>query len=315
MKEISITKAEENQRLDKFLKKYFKAAQNSFIYKMLRKKNITLNEQKATGAEKIKQGDLIQVFFSEETYQKMRGAFGEENLYEKLQKVPYDIKVIYEDKDFLIVNKPVGVLSQKAKETDISLNEMIVSYLIHTGQLSLSAFQLFHPSVANRLDRNTSGLVLAGKNLHGQQVLSQALCSRTVRKEYHCIVKGEIRDPMKMQGYLLKDEKENKVKILSKPVAGAKEIQTEYIPIYKHAGCTKLCVHLITGRTHQIRAHLASIGHPIVGDPKYGDESYNRWVKETTGISHQLLHAYSLTMEDGRVFVAEEPKAFQNFLG
>lgn len=313
MKEISITKTEENQRLDKFLKKYFKSAESSFLYKMLRKKNITLNKKKASGSEKLKQGDCVQVYFSEETYAKMLGTLREEILYAELKKVPYDIQVVYEEEDFIIVNKPVGILSQKAKETDISLNEMILSYLIHTGQLQLSSFQIFHPSVANRLDRNTSGLVLAGKNLRGQQMLSAALCSRKLRKEYHCIVKGNVTSPMNISGYLIKDDKKNKVRVLSEPVEGAKKIQTEYVPLCQSKGFTKLSVHLITGRTHQIRAHLASIGHPIVGDQKYGDEVFNRMVKEKTAISHQLLHAYSIMLEDGREFLVEEPESFQIF--
>ena len=132
MKEIKISQGQEHQRLDKFLKKYFKAAGTSFLYKMLRKKNITLNHKKATGAEMLNSGDVIQVFFSDETYDKMRGLTESNGEYEYLSKVPYEVKVIYEDEDILVMDKPSGILSQKAVDEDVSMNEMMLSYLIHT---------------------------------------------------------------------------------------------------------------------------------------------------------------------------------------
>lgn len=315
MKEIHISKQDKNQRLDKFLKKYFKGATGGFLYKMLRKKNITLNKTKATGTEILKDGDYIQVFFSDETFEKMRASNNSLRDYECLKKVPYDVNVLYEDDDIIVVNKPCGVLSQKAKEEDISLNEMILSYLIHTNQLDSDNFLKFRPSVANRLDRNTSGIVLAGKTLPGQQMLSEVLKKRTIKKIYHCIVCGEISEPMHITGYLAKDEQTNRVFVSTELFENAKEIQTEYEPLYYNGTYTCLKVHLITGRTHQIRAHLASVGHPIVGDPKYGDAKINQKARETYGIKHQLLHAYSVDFPDGRVFVAPEPKEFKRLMG
>ena len=148
MKEIIISTQDENQRMDKFLKKFFKEASSGFLYKMLRKKNITLNGKKASGAELLVTDDCIQVYFSEDTFDKMRGLQQTQMSYEVLKALPYDLKVIYEDEEILIVDKPAGVLSQKATNQDVSLNEMILSYLIHTNQLSLEQYRVFHPSVA-----------------------------------------------------------------------------------------------------------------------------------------------------------------------
>lgn len=314
MKEIQVSEKEANQRLDKFLKKYFKAASSGFLYKMLRKKNITLNKKKATGVEVLQSQDVISVFFSEETFEKMRGMEHSRTQFEALKQLSSDIKVIYEDTDILVINKDAGVLSQKAKAEDVSINEMLLSYLIHSGQLTLEQYQVFHPSVANRLDRNTTGLILAGKTLQGQQMLSKALHERAAKKYYHCVVKGEITQSMTLQGHLHKDELHNLVEVLDEPVAGAKKIVTAYEPVRCNGRFTLLRVQLITGRTHQIRSHLASIGHPVVGDPKYGDAKLNAEVLKQYHIRHQMLHAYSLLLADGREFIAPEPDTFQKIM-
>lgn len=314
MKEINISSQEEHQRLDKFLKKYFKSAGSSFIYKMLRKKNITLNKKKATGSEILTNGDCIQVFFSDETFDKMRGLSQSNSEYEFLKGISYDVKVIYEDNDILVLDKPAGILSQKATDDDISMNEKMLSYLIHSNQLTREAFETFHPSVANRLDRNTSGLLLAGKSLKGQQMLSESLRERTAEKYYQCVVKGQISHAMNIQGYLIKDERSNKVTIETVPSEKGKKIMTSYEPIYTNGFYTLLAVHLITGRTHQIRAHLASIGHPILGDPKYGDMKLNRELRQEFGITYQLLHAYKMKLADGRILESPAPKIFDEVL-
>ncbi len=314
MKEIQISEKEANQRIDKFLKKFFKEASTSFLYKMMRKKNITLNKKKATGSELLQAGDVISVFFSDETFEKMQGFENTEKQFAALKDISYDIKVIYEDDDMLVLNKEAGVLSQKAKEDDISMNERMLSYLIHSNQLSVEQYNVFHPSIANRLDRNTTGILLAGKTLHGQQMLSEAMHNRLAKKYYHCIVGGVISQEMKLQGYLQKDEKTNQVNILTMPAESAKEIATAYQPLETNGRLTLLQVHLITGRSHQIRAHLASIGHPIVGDPKYGDFKLNREMYQQFQVKHQLLHAYSMELSDGRKFIAPEPEQFSRVM-
>ena len=314
MKEIQITEREEQQRFDKFLKKYFKAAGSGFLYKMLRKKNITLNKKKADGTEILKKNDYVQIFFSDETFAKMRGFADTEVEYEALRAVSHDLQVVYEDDAILIVNKPSGILSQKASDSDISLNEQILSYLIHAGSLTAEQYAIFHPSIANRLDRNTSGLVLAGKTLAGQQKLAEMLRERSAKKIYHCVVKGQIKEASHLEGFLVKDVSTNQVRVEETPQPDAKPIATAYKPLVIGRDATLLEVHLITGRSHQIRAHLASIGHPIAGDPKYGNLAWNQILRQKYHITSQLLHAYSITFSDGTCYIAEEPAIFSDMI-
>lgn len=312
MKELVIGKQDANQRLDKYLRKIFAGASAGFLYKMLRKKNITCNGKRAQGKEILGEGDTVQVFFSDETYEKLRGMAQNVAQFAHLCAVDCsDLVVVYEDNLFLAANKPAGILSQKAKGTDVSMNEKILSYLIRQGCVTRESFSLFHPSVANRLDRNTTGLILAGKTLPGQQYLSGMLKDRSLWKEYHCIVAGELRRPRKLRGYLWKDERKNRVTLLAAERPGAKYIETEYRPLAHGEGGTLLSVHLITGRSHQIRAHLASINHPVIGDLKYGDFNLNRKYDKLFHVKYQLLHAYRMVLPDGTVIKADYPRVFQ----
>lgn len=291
MKLIIVEKNEAGQRLDKLLMKQLGKAPKSFIYKMLRKKNITLNGKKAEGFEKTQVNDEIRLFLSEETIQ---------NFSQEVTVVPVkqDLSVIYEDSEILIINKPAGLLSQKAEKEDISLVEHVQAYLLESGQLTEEQLVTFKPGICNRLDRNTSGLVVAGKTLAGLQVMSELFRERKLDKYYICIVKGVIKEAKRITGYLAKDEKTNKVTITQNPGLNQSPIQTEYIPIDLSTGFTLLKVKLITGKTHQIRAHLSSIGHPILGDTKYGDEALNAKFKRSYRLNHQLLHAYELTFPE-----------------
>lgn len=318
MREFQINSNEAGQRFDKYLKKLLVNAPGSFIYKMLRKKNITLNGRKADGTEKLTEGDAVKLFFSEETYEKFAGSEKTEAFYENLKGLKV-LPVVYEDADVLIVNKPSGMLSQKAESTDVSANEHILSYLIEKGELTEEMMRTFKPSVCNRLDRNTSGLLIAGKTLKGLQDMSHALKERTVQKYYRCIVKGEVCEKSYIKGWLLKDERTNKVTIYpSKPQNTATDkllpIETEYVPIQVKNGYSELEVHLITGRSHQIRAHLASIGHPIVGDVKYGDKKVNELFRKELQITSQMLHAYRMVFEDGRKVTAPCGPEFERVL-
>lgn len=313
MKSIIVNQNEAGQRLDKFLGKYLNLAGKGFLYKMLRKKNITLNGKKCDGSEKLTPGDEVKLFLSEETI----GKFSEV----KVQQVKKTrLSIVYEDEHIVLVNKPSGMLSQKARDTDESLVEYLIDYLLDSGQLSREDLRSFRPSVCNRLDRNTSGLVAAGKSLAGLQQLSAMFKDRSLHKYYLCAVSGEVREKQVIDGYLKKDERTNQVKIFRQQVEDSLPIRTEYEPLACRQGFTLLKVTLITGRTHQIRAHLASIGHPIAGDYKYGNPKINEQVKAEYGVRSQMLHSWKLVFPDmdeplrylsRKSFTARAPQEFE----
>ncbi len=303
MQQFVIGKNEAGQRFDRYLKKLLRRAPDSFLYKMLRKKNITLNGKKAGGAEQLSVGDEVRLFFSDETFEKFSSP--SVHALSPVRELPFP--VVYEDTDILIVNKPSGMLSQKAAPDDLSANEYIISYLLGKEELTEKMLCTFRPSVCNRLDRNTSGLLAAGKTLRGLQELSEAFRERAIRKYYRCIVKGEAGETVHIKGWLVKDEKTNRVQIFPENPhnLSAQEIETEYRPVRVENGYSELEVHLITGRTHQIRAHLASDGHPVIGDSKYGDREENGIFLREAGIRFQLLHACRMEFADGRVVAAD----------
>lgn len=321
MRQLVIHKNDENQRLDKYLKKYLKEAPGSFIYKMLRKKNIVLNGKKADGTEKLNAGDEIKLFLAEETIEKFAGVLSRKKKNQEPAAFPIkkNLEILFEDENLLILNKPAGELSQKAKPDDVSMNECALGYLQQTKAVTEESLKVFRPSICNRLDRNTSGILIVAKTYQAAREFGEALQKRTVRKYYRCIVKGEVKTAETIHGYLLKDEKTNRVRILQASKSGAAEIHTAYHPIKCENGLTLLEVHLITGRTHQIRAHLSSVGHPILGDPKYGDAKLSK----AFHVKYQLLHACRLELDgftgefakyNGQVIRAEVPKQFKKII-
>lgn len=312
MQQVTIGSNQAGQRLDKFLHKYLPGAGSGFLYKMLRKKNITLNGKKAEGRELLQEGDVVTCYFAEETLQKFTGntSLSEYHLaYRKLGKV----EVVWEDGDIIILNKPVGMLAQKADAGDLSLNEWLIGYLLDRGAMDEEGLYFFKPSVCNRLDRNTSGLVLCGKSLAGSQALSRLIRERRISKFYRTICVGEMQGDRTLDGYLVKDQRTNRVRITEEAgEAGqtGERVRTAYHPLGAANGFTLLEVELITGKSHQIRAHLASIGHPIVGDYKYGDRLVNDRMKAEYGLESQLLHAARVVFPDGREITAKVPELF-----
>ena len=322
MHSCKIERNQAGQRLDKFLRKLLPEAGNSFLYKMLRKKNITLNGKKAEGNEILALNDEVKLFFSEETFAKFSGqpSFSGppsetgkalpggrvtsqvreyENAFARLQ----GITILYEDEDCLIVNKPCGILTQKAVRTDISINEWLAGYLLQKNPAFGEELSTFRPSVCNRLDRNTSGIVLCGKSLPGLQSLSSIIRERRIRKFYRTICVGALKEAVNIQGYLVKNSIENRVTVSGSPSSQAPDekaspIHTVCSPILVTDAFTLLEVELITGKSHQIRAHLAQIGHPLAGDHKYGKASVNRMLKGKYGLEHHLLHACRVTFPE-----------------
>ena len=320
MKEFTIKPHEAGQKLDKYLAKVLSEAPKSFIYKMLRKKNIVLNDKKADGHEVLSSSDNIKIYFSDETFEKFANhSFSEQkntkakqtSSAKKITETDLLPEIIFEDEHILLLNKPAGLLSQKAKPKDYSANDFVLDYMLESGQLTKEDMRTFKPSICNRLDRNTSGLLIAGKTITGLQKMATALKSRDMKKYYLCLVKGRVNKPQHLKGYLLKDEKSNKVSVKKEAFDRADYIETSYEPTAYYGDTTLLLVHLITGRSHQIRAHLASIGHPILGDYKYGDKILNMHLRKETGIASQLLHAYRLIMPEGQKYEAPLPAYFQ----
>lgn len=352
MQSITIGVNQAGQRLDKFLRKLLPEAGGGFLYKMLRKKNITLNGRKAEGSELLAQGDQVCFFFSDETFDKFAGK-DRKNVnhsgqkaadleeYRRAYRELIGIDVIYEDEHVLILDKPAGILTQKAKSADISLNEWMIGYLLNKEPGFAAELESFRPSVCNRLDRNTSGLVLCGKSLPGLQFLSRCIRERSIRKFYRTICVGKLKEPALVKGYLTKDASRNRVSVvpagkssvLSESGANGlpansiladdigEYIETVYKPVCVGEGYTLLEVELITGKPHQIRAHLAGQGHPLIGDFKYGNAKVNKSLQETYGLEHQLLHAFRVEFPDteevaglklsGRIITTPCPQQFE----
>ena len=305
MKSYTVLKKDEGQTLIKYLRRILKNSYDPFIYRMLRKKNILLSGKKASGKELIREGDIVSIYLSDETFQKMS---------EKEEKVSFlktDSKpsIIFEDSDIIIASKPAGILSQKADNSTVSMNDILLSYLEEKKELFLGDVS-FHPSVSNRLDRNTSGLIFFAKTYRGQKYLSSVLRDRTLKKYYLAVIHGVLEEEGVKTAYISSDRSrdENMVKVSEKAKEGSREISTGFKTLstspdqrYSLVECD-----LITGAKHQIRAHLSGLGHPVLFDPKYGDLKKDRELSFPEN-KRQLLHARRVIFPDKREFVAPLP--------
>ncbi|MCI8631315.1 MAG: RluA family pseudouridine synthase [Firmicutes bacterium] len=293
MVKITVGKNEDKQRLDRFLRKYMKNAPLSRIYKIIRK-DAKINGRRAKEDYVLACGDEIVIYMSEEEFASC--CAGKEPPRSRRQ-----FKIAYEDENILAAEKPFGMLTHGDRtEKKNHLANQVVSYLIEKGEYNPRTERTFTPAPANRLDRNTTGLVLFGKNSEALRELNRMIRERGyVSKYYITIAKGNVSRPLVLKDKMEKDSMTNTVRIKGTGEEGGKLMETIARPIAAVPGYTLFEVELITGRTHQIRAHLAKAGHPIIGDTKYGNQQTNRIIERKYGLSTQFLHAYRLYFERG----------------
>lgn len=293
MIKITITENEENQRLDRFLKKYFRNAPLSHIYKLIRK-NVKVNGKRAVIETMLALGDELTVYIAEE----------EAKAWQERKTVGHSkkqFKIAYEDENVIVVEKPFGLLVHGDKtEKKNTLANQVAGYLAEKGEYAPGREKTFVPSPVNRLDRNTTGLVIFGKNNRALQSLNQMLRERgCVRKYYLTVVHGEMKKSLQLKDKMEKDERTNTVRVMDLDTESGKVMETVARPLKTAKGCTLVEVELVTGRTHQIRAHLAKAGFPVIGDVKYAVKGQNNRIEKDFRLSTQLLHAYRLRFDGG----------------
>ena len=311
---VEIGKNEQNQRLDKFLRKYLEKAPLSYIYKAIRK-DVKVNGKRSKEDYILELGDVVTLYMADEKIAAYR---------KKVERVKAkrQFKIAYEDEHLIIVEKPLGLLTHGDQhEKKNHLANQVIDYLIETGSYNPRIEKTFTPAPVNRLDRNTTGLVLFGKTGPAVQQLNRLIREKEkISKCYMTIVSGTLQRELHLRDRMVKDSGKNKVTVLSMDREG-REMETIARPLETSGNYTLTEVEIITGRTHQIRAHLAKAGHPVIGDAKYGDKKVNRYVGEHFGLHTQLLHAYKLQFQscdgelaylNGKTILAELPEAFQS---
>ena len=289
MKELVVKENDANQRIDKYLKKVLVNAPTTFIYKMLRKKDVKVNGKRVDEKYILKMDDQITLFLYEDKFLEFTK---EKTIYD----LPIEFTVLYEDDNVLIVNKPVGLLvHEDSNESVNTLANQVLCYLANKNEYDMTRESSFIPGPVHRLDRNTSGIVIFGKTLEALQILNEMIKQRhCIEKKYLTIVSGCLQTKEELLSYMVKITDESRVKLVKKDFPGALMMKTMVTPLLYNERYSLVEVSLITGRMHQIRVHLASIHHPIIGDQKYGDFELNKIIKKRFHLQHQLLHAYSI---------------------
>ena len=285
MKQITIGTNDTGQRLDKFLRKAVPLMPAGLMYKYIRTKDIKLNGKRCEISHKLCEGEVLSLYIPDEF-------FADREL--PILAAPPDVSIVYEDENILLADKPFGLLVHEGNENETdTLIMRIQHYLYKKGEYRPEAENTFAPTLCNRIDRNTGGIVIAAKNFASLQMMSEKIRLREVTKLYMCLCCG-VPSPREavLRGYHTKDNKTNTVTISKKPVPGAKTALTKYRVLRDNGSESLVEVELLTGRTHQIRAHMASIGCPLIGDTKYGHEK----VKEN-GRRYQALYSYKIRFD------------------
>ena len=288
MRTITITTNDAGQRIEKFLQKLLPTIPISLMHKSIRKNCVKINGRRAKPAQQLNVGDVLSLYINDEF-------FAEKTAMHDFLKASANIDITYEDENILIINKPAGLSSHSnAKGEHDDLVSRMLRYLYDKGEYMPESENTFAPALCNRLDTNTHGIVIAAKNAAALRIINEKIRSREIKKYYRCTVSGIVKpESATLEGYIVKDGHTNKSSISKYETDGAKKVVTRYKTIDRLADTTVLEVELVTGRSHQIRAHLASIGHPIVGDVKYG----GRKTASRGGRSYQELCAYKISFE------------------
>lgn len=315
MVKLIITENEGNQRLDRFLRKYLKRTPLSMIYKLIRK-DVKVNGKRGHEDTVLQAGDSLVIYIPDDKLAELTAPV-------KKQKARRSFGIVYEDENVIVVNKPSGLLTHgDSHEKKNTLVNQVCGYLQDKGEYNPSVERTFAPAPANRLDRNTSGLVIFGKTAEALRELTEIIRDKeNVRKIYMALVAGRMDGAADIDSRLVKNESTNKVRVA--PDGEGQSARTIVTGIRPGDEMSLVEVNLITGRTHQIRVHLSSAGHPVAGDPKYGSDKLNRRIRDKYGVTSQLLHAARLEMGEldgslaylaGRVFEAPLPESFGKIL-